>query len=137
MLRSLRRFSGGHRFVGGFVGSGFALIGLIILISLWVGAMGDPPLIFRLVGSFISLSFMVVGGAIAFAAIRGGSVVDSLLDQAARPAGPGVEPRSGEPGAALYECDACGAPLTQGAEISPRGDVKCTFCKAWFNVRQR
>jgi len=32
-------------------------------------------------------------------------------------------------------CTHCAAPLHDDTEISPSGDVKCPFCRSWFNVR--
>ena len=33
------------------------------------------------------------------------------------------------------QCDHCGAKLSDASEISPHGDVKCEYCKKWFNVK--
>jgi hypothetical protein len=33
-----------------------------------------------------------------------------------------------------YECPNCGASVGEDSEISPSGDIKCAFCKSWFNV---
>ena len=33
-----------------------------------------------------------------------------------------------------YKCEHCGAGLDEKADVSPSGDVKCTYCKKWFNI---
>src|SRR5688500_10367584 len=63
--------SGAARFVGAVFGLAFAGIGLTVIISLWFGGMGDPPVFFKLFGSFIALVFVAMGGAMAFSAITG------------------------------------------------------------------
>jgi DNA-directed RNA polymerase subunit RPC12/RpoP len=35
-----------------------------------------------------------------------------------------------------YHCPACGAPLAEGADVSPHGDAKCTHCGSWFNIHK-
>jgi DNA-directed RNA polymerase subunit RPC12/RpoP len=35
-----------------------------------------------------------------------------------------------------YECDHCGAKLDKNADVSPSGDVKCTYCNKWFNIHR-
>lgn len=121
------------RIIGCVFGFVFFGIGAAFVIYLWsqpFGGFGSPPLFFRIVGSLISLGFLAVGGGIAFAAITG-----------RRPSvrvPPGMRGRGG--GArrgGTYECPQCGAPLDAKADVSPSGDVRCTFCNAWFNVHGR
>jgi hypothetical protein len=33
-----------------------------------------------------------------------------------------------------YECDHCGAAIGEGAEVSPHGDIMCSYCNKWFNI---
>jgi hypothetical protein len=33
-----------------------------------------------------------------------------------------------------YTCPACGARLGEAADVSPKGDVKCGYCRQWFNI---
>ena len=35
---------------------------------------------------------------------------------------------------AQYSCPKCGAGLSKDAEVSPKGDVKCEYCKQWFSI---
>lgn len=32
------------------------------------------------------------------------------------------------------KCDHCGAKCTGSRDISPSGDLKCSYCGTWFNV---
>ena len=119
------------RFVGGVFGVAFAGIGLTVVISLWAGGMGDPPTFFKLIRSFMGLIFVAVGGSMAFSAITG----RGMMAQQHHP-GAGATPTGTSP-AAGYTCPHCGGGLARGAEVSPMGDVKCSFCGRWFNVHGR
>jgi hypothetical protein len=125
----------GGRLIAGVFGLVFLGIGLTVMVSLWAepfGGFGSPPVVFRLVGSFISLPFVAFGVLMCFAAIagrvpptmgrssRGGNLVDDGQPQG--PSSPG------------YSCPHCGAPLAEGDSISPHGDVKCAHCDCWFNI---
>lgn len=122
------------RFVGGVFGFVFAGIGLTVLVFLWsASGFGEPPLFFRIFGSFIAIAFVAFGGAMLYGVITG-----RAMATAARPPsvptgkpGPTAAPTTG------YQCPNCGAPLAQGADVSPMGDVKCPFCQTWFNVHGR
>ena len=62
--------SAAGRFIGGVFGIAFAGVGLVVIGGLWFGdGMGDPPMIFKLVGSCIALVFVAMGGTIAYSAI--------------------------------------------------------------------
>lgn len=129
------------RFIGAVFGLVFFGIGVTVLVFLWgqpFGGFGAPPLVFRLFGSFIALAFLAVGGTVCVAAIRGkrglqrhtdirGTYLSSSNDTVTPPPS---HPAS-KPG---YHCPRCSAPLADGADVSPHGDVKCTYCNAWFNV---
>lgn len=118
------------RFVGAVFGLAFAGIGLTVIISLWFGGMGDPPVFFKLFGSFIASVFVAMGGGMAFVAITGrGIMVKQPRRPTTSPESPAV-PRS-------YTCPHCGGGLDRDAEVSPMGDVKCAFCGRWFNVHGR
>jgi hypothetical protein len=54
--------NGAGRLIGAVFGIAFAGIGLTVIVSLWAGGMGDPPVFFKLVGSFMGLIFVAVGG---------------------------------------------------------------------------
>lgn len=129
---------GAARFIAGVFGVAFGGIGVSVIAFLW-GGDHDAPMFFRLVGSFIALVFVAFGGAALYGVITG------------RPLGAGhsssppashrhhVDPPSStvHPGTAGYRCPNCGAPLDGEADVSPMGDVKCAFCKTWFNVHGR
>lgn len=119
-------------FVFGFV---FFGVGCSVLVFLWsqsFGGFGSPPLFFRIVGSFISLAFVAMGGGICYAAVTGRGPA-ARLGPGRRLGGSGPAASSG----GSYECPQCGAPLSSEADVSPSGDVRCSFCKAWFNVHRR
>src|SRR5687768_9825927 len=68
--------TGAGRFIAGVFGVAFAAIGLTVIGTLWFGdGMGDPPVIFKLIGSLIALVFVAMGGTIAFGAITGGGLM--------------------------------------------------------------
>lgn len=102
----------------------FGFIGLVFLIFLWKpgDGFGAPPLIFKLVGSFIALGFMAMGFGLPLAALtrRGG-----------------VKPPSpdGDAGDA-YQCPSCGGNV-KDADVSPSGDVRCPYCRGWWNIHGR
>lgn len=101
----------------------FGFIGLALLIFVWSQAGDFPPLIFKLVASFIAIAFMAMGfGApITMLKVRSES---SSTNPPEIPTGP---PAKG------YKCPNCGAGL--GAqEVSPGGDVKCSHCQQWWNI---
>ena len=125
--------TGAARFVFGVFGFIFGGIGLTVLIFLWgtpFDEFGSPPLVFRIFGSFIAIGFVAFGGTMAFAALRGPSFMAPLVSSK-----DGADPPSGTPG--KYRCPNCGAPLGEGADVSPMGDVKCPFCKSWFNIHSQ
>ncbi len=130
--------AGVGRFIGGLFGFVFLGIGLTVLGNLWLtsfGGFGSPPLIFRLFGSFIAIAFVGIGGAMAFGAIMGKQLVQQHLDAVEAEDGQIDDTdgaRSGE--RRHYACRHCGAPLDDEADVSPHGDVKCTYCNTWFNI---
>jgi hypothetical protein len=118
-----------HRIVGSAVGFAFAGVGVILIVWLWLQPFGfmHPPLLFRLLGSMVSLIFIAVGGSAGVTALRGG--VPGTLRRGLH-AISGGKPQPG------YKCPNCGAGLTGDADVSPSGDVKCAYCRTWFNVHQ-
>lgn len=127
--------SGGPgRFVGAVFGLVFLGIGLTVIGFLWgapFGEFGSPPLFFRIFGSFIALAFVAMGGATAYGAITGInrlSAIQKTMKQS------GSNSSANLSGRESYSCDRCGAPLNSGADVSPRGDVKCAHCDGWFNI---
>ena len=125
------------RLVGATFGFAFAGIGLTVLGFLWFGddGFGGPPVFFKLFGSFIAIVFVVMGGAMGFAALSAQAKVLAGKSAAAPPSppSPAIPSRSSGP----YTCPDCGAALTSSTEASPHGDIKCTHCGAWFNIHRR
>ena len=143
----------GGRFVGAIFGLGFFGIGLTVLVSLWLapwGAFHSPPFIFRIIGSFISLMFLAVGGSTARAALFGHKprsatlrrIQTSLDEETTTTRKPAQHLTTKQPleqvrtPAGAYTCESCGAPLSSDADVSPLGDVKCVHCGRWFNIHQ-
>jgi DNA-directed RNA polymerase subunit RPC12/RpoP len=128
------------RIVPGVFGFAFAGIGLTVLAFLWgtpFNTFGSPPLFFRIFGSFIALCFVAAGGSTLFAAIAGGRAFGQKLpyDKLQEL---GMESRSTEPlsSPVNYSCSNCGAQLADQSDVSPLGDVKCSFCRQWFNIHR-
>ena len=115
--------------IGRLISCVFGAIGLVVIVSLWTAeGFNEPPLFFKLVGTLIASVFVLVG----FAGALG-------LQPKAPPSGPirGASPASrqaGRQGAVQLACTNCGAALGEAADVSPSGDVKCTYCQRWFNI---
>ena len=103
----------------------FGFIGLTVIIALWTAeGFHEPPLVFKLFGSFIGLAFVFVGLGVPLRALFG-------------PREPGSEqPQSSAGSGGGYKCPNCGAGLGF-QEVSPAGDVKCAYCTKWFNIHAR
>ena len=115
---------GPARFLGAVFGFVFGGIGLTVLGFLWTErGFGEPPLFFKLFGSFIAVAFVAVGGTFLMTALKGPTP----------PPGPADAEPSTAPGTG-YTCPACGARLGEDADVSPKGDVKCGYCRKWFNI---
>ncbi|MEX0938708.1 MAG: hypothetical protein WDZ59_12680 [Pirellulales bacterium] len=122
------------RVIVGVFGVIFLGIGLTVLVSLWIapfGAFGSPPLFFRIVGTFIAIGFVTMGGAAVLAAITGKGLGSHADLRRMNQAGGEHAPRT--PGDRLA-CPRCGAPLAKSADVSPHGDALCTYCRTWFNI---
>jgi hypothetical protein len=103
----------------------FGFIGLGLLIFIWSQPSDFPPLFFKFVASCIAIAFMAMGfGApITMLKARDNSNAASTPDD------------STEPPVKGYKCPNCGAGLGQ-QEVSPSGDVKCSYCHKWWNIHQ-
>jgi len=116
--------AGPPRFLAAVFGFVFGGIGLSVIGFMWtVRGFGEPPLFFKLFASFIALAFVAVGGTFLFGALKG----------QAPPSGPAATEPPSAPGTG-YLCPACGARLGEDADVSPKGDVKCGYCRKWFNI---
>jgi len=118
--------AGPQRFLGAVFGTIFCAVGVVFLGFLWTAQGFDaPPLLFRVVGSLISFGFIAMGGTLAATAFKGQPPPSGSADvQSSAAAGPG------------YACPACGARLGEDADVSPKGDVKCGYCRKWFNIHE-
>jgi hypothetical protein len=119
---------GPPRLVGAVFGLAFAGIGLSVIGFLWTSSgFGEPPFFFKMFGSLIALVFITVGGTAFAAAIKGHPPLTGPDD--------GAQSQAGAPPAGTgYTCPACGARLRADADVSPKGDVKCGYCRQWFNI---
>lgn len=119
--------AGPARVFGIVFGIVFAGIGLTVIGFLWgERGFGEPPLFFKLFGSFIAIAFVAVGATFFMAAVKGRLPHSGNADAARLDAATGD--------GAGYKCPACGARLGEAADVSPKGDVKCGYCKQWFNI---
>lgn len=119
-------------------------VGMTVLIGLWGGGMGNPPLFFRLFGSFVALGFVMTGVGIFFGAGKlsdphrlAQSLQEITKDLAANQPVAGSATNDSETETKLkvgYDCPNCGAALGKQADVSPSGDVKCGYCERWFNI---
>ncbi|MGZ0172849.1 MAG: hypothetical protein ACKVHE_25215 [Planctomycetales bacterium] len=119
-------------------------IGMTVLIGLWGGGMGNPPLFFRVFGSFIALAFVMTGVGIFTTAGKLGDprrMAQSLQEMQKELAAnqPEADSSPAQPADAAapkvgYDCPNCGAALGKEADVSPSGDVKCGYCERWFNI---
>lgn len=113
-------------------------IGLTVLFFVWTGGMGDPPLFFKVIASFVALGFVMTGAVffIGPGLLKGHH--SRLLDQAQDMAESlGEQQKSAGddgPPQVSYSCPNCGSDIGEKAEVSPSGDVKCEYCKRWFNI---
>jgi hypothetical protein len=112
-------------------------IGLTLLGFLWGSPWDDfhsPPLVFRIMGSFVALMFILIGGGVVFGKMA--SPVERLkaLQDEMREAGLTETPVVGTPPQpGKLKCPNCGS-SPSAAEVSPHGDVKCDHCSRWYNV---
>jgi hypothetical protein len=131
------------RFLAGVFGLISGGIGLTVIVFLWGSPwneFGAPPLVFRVFGSFIALGFVATGGAMLFGAITGSAAISAMrsMQNGTSPSQCGEPNGEDGPGLGLgYTCPQCSAPLSTQADVSPHGDVKCSFCNCWFNVHSK
>jgi hypothetical protein len=110
----------------------FGFIGIAVIAFLWGSGngFGSPPLFFKVFGSLIALGFIAMGFGFPLSMLRRGKTVE---DPTARGL-PSQPPPPGPP--ANLVCPACGANVGK-AEVSPSGDVKCSYCHGWWNIHRR
>jgi hypothetical protein len=109
--------------VFGFV---FAAIGVTVIGHLWTTrGFGEPPLVAKIFGTLVAIPFMAVGVTLFTSALRGqGPGGGEGAGSSSTPPGTGVG----------YTCPGCGNRLGEDADVSPKGDVKCGYCRRWFNI---
>ena len=107
----------------------FGFIGITILVSLWTASgFGAPPTVFKIFGSFIALAFIAMGFGVPLSALRKGEARFSM---------PNINAASVEkPKGSIYDCPNCGANVGK-VEVSPSGDLKCSYCNEWWNIHKR
>jgi len=121
------------RFLIGAFAIVFGGVGPTLLVFMWSAGrdeFGAPPTFFRIIASFIAFGFIAVSATMLYSAIRGGADIEDRLSSLPD------TPLQSTPSVG-YSCPSCGASLGEQADVSPMGDVKCTFCGRWFNVHQK
>lgn len=103
----------------------FGFIGLALLIFLWSDSSDFPPLIVKLVASCIAIAFMAMGFGMPITALL---ARNTFNENETPKAAPTAEAEG-------YKCPNCGAGLG-GQEVSPSGDVKCSYCHKWWNIHK-
>lgn len=120
-------------------------IGLTLLAFLWLqpfDGFGSPPMIFRLMGSFVALFFILQGSALVSGALGKPGDLKGFakqLRELQQESGAGEQGPENPPTVQArvgYQCTSCAAPLASDAEVSPHGDVKCAHCGKWFNIHK-
>lgn len=110
----------------------FVGIGVSVIVRVWTDS--NTPLFARLVATFIGTMFVVGPGSAILRQL-------ARLRQAAHGTSEAWE-SSGSPEADAaprrkisrsLECPRCAAGLGPEYEVSPTGDVHCSYCKCWFN----
>ena len=109
----------------------FGFIGLSLIIWLWTAeGFGAPPTIFKIFGSFIALAFMALGFGMPASVLMNKDKLMSPADPVSNP-----NPRKKKaPG--TYDCPNCGANVGK-VEVSPSGDLKCSYCNEWWNIHRQ
>ncbi len=111
-----------ERFLLVVFGLVFGGAGLTILGSLWLSSDGPrPPLFFRIMGSLIAIAFVAFAGGMIFGGVG-------------RPSAASPPDSRRADGTGSYTCPHCGGGLEKGADVSPHGDAKCSYCDRWFNI---
>ncbi len=111
----------------------FVAVPLFMMAMLWgESGFGGPPLFMKLAGTCICLAVMS-GGLFGMYSIVTGKANRFKLNRQTGSFnhGPTAHRERGD-----YSCPHCGAAISTEAEISPSGDVKCPYCKSWFNVNK-
>jgi hypothetical protein len=126
------------KYIGGLIVIGVGITALIFLWGTPFNEFGSPPIFFRIFISFIALNFILVGGRTFLSRIFGGKIFGNRF-----PATPknseeeegasDLKPNHSET-SLNYTCPQCSAPLSNGVEVSPHGDVRCSFCNSWYNI---
>ncbi len=114
-------------FMGIFMGAG-----LTVLVHVWSATqfgIQSIPVFFRLFASFIALAFVLIGLRGVIAALSGMSPHRGSAYRTDSKSAPRIRKRK-----TSYVCRHCGATLESGADVSPSGDVKCSYCDSWFNI---
>lgn len=125
--RHPRRRGGPPRLLALVFGLAFAGIGITVITTLWADrGFHQPPLAIRIIATLIALPFVAAGGTLCANALRRPPSASGDT----WPAEPGDHPSP----APRYTCPGCGHRLGDQADVSPRGDVKCLYCRRWFNI---
>lgn len=127
------------RIFGFFFGLAFAGFGASF-IGIAFTQMGGAPFFFRIPFVLVPLVFVVIGCSLMYAVIMNKnpmqSRVNHLVSQMKEQQAQKKSNQYDSINLYAYECNNCGATLGDDADVSPQGDVKCAYCRQWFNINE-
>lgn len=129
-----------HRLVFGVFGCVFACIGFTVIGFMWLSPFGEfhsPPIFFRIAASLIAIPFVAMGSAFAYGAFTGKMFDQQAMLNQLKKHHPGFDSSMDEGPSeppSRARCSNCAAPLEDGGDVSPSGDVKCKHCGMWYNI---
>ena len=132
-------FGAGERVFGGLFMMIPLGISILVLVHLWTQrGFHEPPLFFKLFGSLIAMSFVLVGlGGMSRAFSGKMKLRRPTLRSRGRRSEPADERQDAPERRSGYRraaCPSCGGAFGKGADVSPSGDLKCGYCGSWFNI---
>lgn len=121
-----------------WIAAAFGGLWTILAIAITSAAPNEFPFI---VAKFV---FPLFGVLFIIAALTGGAAIQRLGRKSPfNSAGPRIDDRQAldqSDGGRHFEpkpinaCPSCGAPVKDGGDVSPSGDIRCPHCSRWYNI---